>query len=315
MIRARYVWLFVGVVLSTHIGCKKEIDQFVPVQEAVDFDFSSEFSDIRDTLGYKIEGDDWNIVYTPKGTAFILKPGMFEFTDGSSCSCETVNVQIIEVAEKRDLLLHNTPTVSDNALLATAGAYHISAAFQGRQLQLIDYEQICFVLPSKKLEEGMELFYGSQSRNRFSWTPASVISGSQSYVKKGEWLIDSSWIVGYECFSDNMDWLGVHKFISDGTENQTCVKLNEFFTEDNTVIFAIFNDQKAMVRLDYEANKGFCTQNLPEGSSVRFVGIAKRDDTIYDLANETARINADHLQTLSFMPVPLSDLKSFLLAL
>lgn len=315
MIRLPQIWSLLGVVVFTLVGCKKEIDEFVPVNEPVDFDFAVEFSDVMDTLGYSIEGDDWSILYTPKGTAFILKPGMFEYTDGSNCSCETVAVQIIELADKRDLLVHNTPTVSDNALLSSAGAYHISTSYQGKPLRLVDYEQICFVLPARELDGEMELFYGSNNQERFSWLPASGFTDSQSYVKKGEWEVDSSIIVGYECFSDKMEWLGVNKYVSDGVANQTCVKLNDFFTGDNTVIYAIANGEESVVKLEYNASQGFCTQNLPIDTQVRFVGIAKRDEDIYELANESVRINSDHLQTLSFNPISISDLKAFLASL
>lgn len=312
MIRVPHIWAILGVVVIILAGCKKEIDEFVPVHVPVDFDFTAEFSDVMDTLGYAIEGDDWNILYTPKGTAFILKPGMFEYTDGSDCLCETVSIQIIEVADKRDLLVHNTPTVSDNALLTSAGAYHISASHQGKPLQLVDYEQICFVLPAQELDGGMELFYGSKNQERFNWLPASGFMDSQSYVKKGEWQVDTSVIVGYECFSDKMDWLGVNKYVSDGIANQTCVTLSEFFTGDNTVIYAIANGERSVVRLEYIDSQGFCTQNLPRGTEVRFVGIAKRNTDIYELASESVKINMDHLQTLSFNPISIGDLKTFL---
>ncbi len=312
MRRLFQVFFTLGLGLLLLPGCKKEIDQFVPIPEPVDLDFGADFSDASDTMHFTIEGSGWHTVYTPKGTAFILKPGMFEYRNGDLCDCESVDVRIIELAEIKDMLVHNTPTITGDALLASEGAYHVSATHQGKSLRLVEQEQICFVLPSEDLDKNMELFYGDMNQGSFKWLPASGFMGSQAHVKKGEWPTESALIVGYECFSDEMDWIGVNKYISDGIDHRVCIKLSEFFTADNTVLFALPEGKNAVVRLMYDMTDGFCTGHLPIGSAVKYIGVARRDENIYELASESTVIEKNQVQTLSFNPMSLNDIRTVL---
>ncbi len=304
------------ILLCLLIVSCREIDQFVPIlQEEVVFDFSKEFTEASDTLVYQLIGNTYNAVRTPKGTEFRFKSDMFLFENGDYCSCEDVTLQIIEVDKKRDYVVHQASTVTNDQLLISEGAYHVSASYKGKQLVLAPRHQICFILPTEKLDSEMELFYGDQSTNGFNWVPASQAIQTASTIKAGEWRnIDSTeYILGYECFSDRMSWINVEKFASDGTKNPLCVDLNDTYGGDNTVMFAVLKSEKSILQLYYDSSQqGFCTSNIPEGTHVYLVGVHKRADEEYELGFEGIAVGSNHRQFLDFTPTSMEEIKSLL---
>ncbi len=297
-------------------GCKKEVDQFIPVLDPVDFDFSGEFTEVEDTLIFKIDGTVRTTVTTPIGAEFIVKGEMFEFVNGEYCPCEELEIRILELDKKRDYLVHQTPTVSNDQLLISAGAYHFAAYFKGKPLQMIKDEQLCLVLPASNPDSEMELFYGEKTGERFNWIAADDVPESRAFVKAGEWQTDSSFIVGYQCFSDRLGWINIDKLASEGPENPVLVKLDEFYTGVNTVVFAVLEDEQAILSMYYEEMKqGFGIANLPIGLKVHFVAVHKKDDDLYELGSEEVVITKDHFESLSFEVRSLSEIKSFLKSL
>ena len=295
-------------------GCKKEVDKFIPLVEPVSFDFSEEFTNSSDTLTYSIAGDERMTLKTPKGSEFIVKGDMFEYaSSGDFCSCEEVVIQVIELDKKRDYVVHQKPTVSDNQLLISAGAYHFAAFHNGKPLRMVADEQLCLIMPSNTLDNKMELFYGAENGGQFNWSPANEVVDSRAFVKAGEWQTDSSFIVGYECFSDRLGWINIDKLASDGPKNPVCIKLNDFYTSQNTVMFAVLTEEKAILNLYYDAaQQGFCLSNIPKGLKVQFIGIHKKGEDLYELGSEKTNIEANHFQSLSFETQTFSSIKSFL---
>jgi len=297
------------------ISCR-EIDQFVPdIQEEYVFDFSKEFTEASDTLVYQLIGNTYNVISTPKGTEFRFKSDMFLFENGDYCSCEDVRLQILEVDKKRDYVVHQTSTVSNNQLLISDGAYHISASYRGQELILAPGHQICFILPSDKLDFEMELFYGEQTTDQFNWIQASQNTQSASSIRAGEWSnIDSSEIiVGYECFSDRMSWINVDKFASNGPKNPLCIEINDSYDGDNTVMFAILKTEKSILKLYFDSTQqGFCTSNIPIGTHVYLVGVHKSADEQYEVGFEGIAVDPNHRQYLDFTSSSMEDIKTLL---
>ena len=314
--KKRQHWLILLLCLVGWSSCKKEVDQFIPFLEPISFDFSDEFTNQSDTLIYEIDGKERVTISTPKGSEFILKGGMFEYTDGSFCECERIVVKVIELDKKRDYVVHQKPTITYGQLLISAGAYHFSAFHQGKPLQMIADEQLCLIMPSSTLDDEMKLYYGEEMGEQFNWTPADAIADSRAFVKAGEWQTDSSFIIGYECFSDRLGWINVDKLASDGTANPVCVKLDPFYTGKNTVMFAILTEEKAILNLYYNpSEQGFCLSNIPQGTQVQFVGVHKKGEDLYELGVEIVKIGPNHFQSLSFETTSFSSIKAFLQSL
>jgi hypothetical protein len=291
----------------------KEVDEFIPVQETIEFDFSKEFTSAADTLSYQLNLTEPTIIRTPRGTEFVFKPDMFTFANGDYCPCETVTIELIELDKKRDYLVHQASTISDGKILISAGAYHIAAFYQGKPLQLSPDHLACFWLPSDKLDPSMQLFFGNRNGTIFNWEPAGQ-SSTISSITPGQWQYNdtTSFIVGYQCFSDRLAWINVDKYAADAPKNPVCIKLDPTYTGANTVLFAILKKEKSILSLNYLASDGFCLPSIPVGIEVIFVAIHKKGDNVYEFATETVTIEENHFQSLSFNAKSLDDIKDFL---
>ena len=302
------------LVVVIFVACR-EVDQFIPVTDPIQFDIGQDFADSSDTLHYDYKGDEIRVVTTPRGAEFVFKPDMFILPDGSYCPCEKVQIEIVEIEKKEDYLVHQTSTVSDQQVLISAGAYHVSASYKGSALELSPGHQLCFLLPSNQLDEEMELFYGDDMVQGFNWRPASSFSGSQAFAKAGQWQFfdTTALILGYECFSDRIGWINIDKFASEGPKNQVCIALDTSFNAQNTVVFAVLANEHSILELNYQSSSArFCSANIPIGSVVIFVGVRKIGPDQYEMATDEVVITSQHFQALSFVPKGYDDIKMFL---
>lgn len=304
--------LIVVMTLWINFSCR-EVDQFVPVEDNVPFEFSQEFTGPQDTLTYELTISEPIIIRTPKGTEFVFKPEMFVFTNGDYCECDQVRIEIIELDKKRDYLVHEASTISDGELLVSAGAYHVAAYAKGKPLKLAPGHLACFWLPSPTLDPEMKLFYGERTISGFNWTPSDLRSGFAS-ITPGQWQYNDTTdvIVGYQCFSERLDWINVDKFVQAGSRNPVCIKLDEAFTSENTVVFAVLKDEKSILKTKYSANDGFCLTNIPVGSEVLFIGIRKSGANQYEMASEFTTIEKNHFQSLNFNQTDFNEIRNYL---
>ncbi len=313
----RLTTYLIFVAISFLVTSCREIDEFVPVQDSVVFDFSEEFSAETDTLSFSINGMNTTVITTPKGTEFVFKQDMFTFENGVYCQCESVLIKIIELDKKRDYLVHHASTVSGDQILTSAGSYHLAAFYQGKSLQIAPGHHSSFWLPSDILDPEMQLFYGERTADGLDWSPAPRFSGSKASVIPGEWQYNdtTSLIVGYQVFSDRMEWLNIGQFTSDGPLNPVCIKLGESYNSDNTVLFALFQNEKSILKLNSEVHNGFCSVNIPVGTEIVFIAVHKKGNNLYQFASEYTTIKENHFQSLDFIEMTLDQIKVHLLNL
>lgn len=295
----------------------REVDQFIPVEENVPFQFRLEFTGPADTLIYELHLEEPRIIRTPKGTEFVFKPEMFVFENGAFCECRNVRIEIIELDKKRDYLVHEASTVSNGKMLISAGAYHVAAFESGKPLKLAPEHLACFWLPSNKLDTEMKLFFGERTAaNGFNWIAADTGNGRSS-ITPGQWQYNdtSAVIVGYQCFSEKLEWINVDKYITESSVNPVCIKLDTAFNRDNTVVFAVLKKEHSILKLNYTAGEGFCVSGIPVGTEVIFIGVRKTGTDKYELASDAAVIEPNHFQTLSFETTDFTVIKDFLSSL
>lgn len=307
--RISYILFLVSIL---GYSCK-EVDEFIPVFDGTPFEFGQEFTNAQDTLTYQLNLVEPMIITTPRGTEFVFKPEMFEYQNGDFCRCEKVTIEIIELDKKRDYMVHQASTISNNQILISAGAYHLAAYSEGKPLRLTRGHLVCFWLPSDQLDPEMKLFFGERAGNGFNWTLAEL-STSGSSITPGEWQYNdsTSLIVGYQCFSDRLEWINVDKFVKEEPKNPVCVKSDPLSTGENTVIFALLTEYNAILQLNFSASDGFCLANVPVGAEVLFVGVRKSGNGLYEFASETSVIEQNHFQSLDFTPKNFDEIKNIL---
>ena len=312
-------YIYITFVLIVLFSCQKEVDQFIPfeveITEDVVLDLSQDFASLIDTLTFQMDQSTQTII-TPLGAEFTINTDLFEFEDGSSCNCINVDVIMLELHDKKDFLVHQKPTISDDRILVSGGAYYIAAFENGKKLKLKPGKKLRFKIPAETLQEGMELFYGSEKEGRFNWVEADQIPGSSTQVRNSEWQNSTGFFLGYECFSDRLEWINCDKIISDGPPNPVCATVPTGFDQSNTVVFAILKDANSIISMYYQADqKGFCAANIPEGTKVVIVAVHKMAEDSYQFASMDTKIEKDSSLALNFTNLDNSEIKKLLEAL
>lgn len=200
--------------------------------------------------------------------------------------------------------------------MVSAGAYYIAAYENNKKLRLKPGKQLHFKIPAEKLLEGMELFYGDESEGRFNWVEADQVSGSATQVRNTEWQNSTGFFLGYDCFSDRLEWINCDKIISSGENNLVCVEVPSGFDQSNTVIFAVLKDSNSILSLYYQEDKGaFCATNLPVGTKVLFIGVHKSSNDTFQFASLDVKIENSTSLNFDFSDLDASEIEKLLEAL
>ena len=102
------------------------------------------------------------------GTIIHLNPVNLETLDGSPLGTQ-IEIELLEMIDKTDMMLNNAPTVSNGQLLVTGGAYYINMRSNGQQLRIKEGKGLEVEFP--KLSDGkMSLFLGERdSLGQINW--------------------------------------------------------------------------------------------------------------------------------------------------
>ncbi|MEX6686654.1 hypothetical protein QTN47_04070 [Danxiaibacter flavus] len=233
----------------------------------------------------------------------------------ANCTKETVSGKIIVEAiflkSKGDMVRFGKPTVSDNYVLVSGGAFHIKIVKDGQELHVSDAVRISVKYVSQELDKKMKVFYGDTSVNAtdgFNWVPATDSSRID--------LWQDGALSGYNIFPKNIGWINCDKF-ADSTVPST--KLNAVlpvnFTNINTAVFIVFKDQWSVLRMSADVpNRYFYTHKVPLDKKVIIVSISLIGTDLYIGAKDTV-VTADAVIELQPVVKSKKDIIDFLAAL
>ena len=112
------------------------------------------------------------------GTIIHLEPDRLETLDGSPIG-DQIEVELLELTNKADMVLQNAPTVSNGQLLVTGGAYFINMRSNGQQLRIKEGTGLEVEFP-KLTDKEMSLFLGERdSLGQINW-----IAAQEKFVPK-----------------------------------------------------------------------------------------------------------------------------------
>lgn len=122
-----------------------------------------------------------------RGTIIYVEPENLEALDGSAPG-KTIELHLLELRDKMEMLANNVQTVSDGKLLVSGGAYLIECSSDGKALKLKQGKSMSVVFP-KNTNTNMELFYGHKDPNgNMNWkstgTPITLATAPDSSIEK-----------------------------------------------------------------------------------------------------------------------------------
>jgi hypothetical protein len=218
-----------------------------------------------------------------------FSPGAFTLINGTPVT-GIIKVEIIYLRKKGDLVRLSKPTTSFGKLLKNAGSFFIRATKDGQELVAAPSANIRIKFTDASPMNDMRVFQGIEgvpppfppgTNPAFTWTPSQDSSRISTYQQ-----VDSFGTVvkGYELTTKKLRWVSAN-FFYDTVQTQRTrldVLLPLNFTNNNTTVFAVFNNEKIVVQLNPElSSKSFNAVNMPVGKSITIITLSKVGDALY----------------------------------
>lgn len=140
-------------------------------------------NDLRELLNFETEfiqnfetpTDSIIKIVGKKGTQVIINPKDLELESGKSFKNKKLQIDLIELTSKQDLLLANAQTLSNDEWLISGGAFKINLYVGDKILRLKKNRTIDVKFPKNTIEENMQIFYGDRSENGYlNWKPTKI---------------------------------------------------------------------------------------------------------------------------------------------
>ncbi len=198
-----------------------------------------------------------------------------------------VKVEIIYLRTKGDMIRAARPTTSFNRLLESGGAVYIKVTKDGQEVVPAPNKTIIIKLRDANPNSLMKVFYGEQSSTStpgnnfgFTWVPAPDSARVVPFQRQDT---SGSIIRGYDLFSKRFRWVNCDYFIDSTlpkTRINTLLPVN--FTNSNSSVYAVFKEQKIVVRLNSEvSSRTFFTINMPLNKNITLIALSKIGDDLF----------------------------------
>jgi hypothetical protein len=181
------------------------------------------------------------------------------------------DLEIIELYTLKDMVLYNKPTMSNELLLSTAGAFSIRAFQNKKELSMGEYPRID--MPSKNMDKAMTLFYEVPAKDRgatedrVTWQVSdfrenpngkqqeSIFSGNQS---------------AYQIFPKQYGWINCDKFVNFLGEKTKVTFKSSYPEIKNMMVFMVLPRLNSVMSVF-----GGVSGEIPVGEEVKLVAVAK----------------------------------------
>jgi len=304
---------FLFTIALVFNSCYKDNFEFTPdedpevIEKGKIADFFSQVPNDFDSLSFNAE--QGIIFATENETVIEIYAGSFVDGSGELVTGE-VDLKYIEVLNPAEYALYGLPTIADKKRLRSEGVFRFEARKEGKELKFKEGKSVTVRLPVDEVESGMQLFEGAGSGEDFTWVTAEDLGGTDTDFFQNEWSISlnvNQEIVdgfGYQFTCDLFTWINVDIFadIPESEKTTVCVELPEKYTNENTIIFMLFNDSKSILALYPDTDKmKWCEPYgaTPKGSKVTFIVISSQGGGVFHFALQEATIQEEHVEFIT----------------
>ena len=196
-----------------------------------------------------------------------------------------IDIEILFLKTKGELIANDKPTTSGGKLLISGGVVKIMASQSGQEVKIASGKSLKIRFKNASPDPNMRFFEGkTDGRFKFDWVQI-IGTGSQNIANVTTWA-DSTLNRenrGYEIVTDRFGWINCDKFSDDqNLTNKFSVALPDTFTNRNTSVYIVFKDINSVVKLEGNpSTKQFSIPNgykgIPIGRNVIVVSTSKFD--------------------------------------
>lgn len=212
-----------------------------------------------------------------------------------------VEVEIMLLKKKGDMVRLSKPTTFNDSLLVAAGEIFILLKKDGLAVQLAPNAKINIRYTDIPTNQLMKLFVGDESNaQQFNWTPNP--GSTNNILNVGT--------QNYEIYTNHLRWISVAYSFDLGTVAKVNVTANlaPYFTNANTVAFTVFKDIRSVAGMYGDINtRRFSTGKLPVGKAITVVVISKQANDYY-LGYEST-VTATPTTGTGLQSVPVTPIK------
>ena len=200
-----------------------------------------------------------------------------------------VRLEFFRLKKKGDFIKFFKPTVSGGYLLESGGGFFIRVVRNGQELKLAPNASITVrFTDSEDPKPNMQVFHARET--------IPFLSGGIDTLHTWTRHTDTSWIKtwqgqsttgntlkGYELTTTQLRWTAANRFI-DSTLPHTNIfaYLPQNFTNKNTVVYAVFENQKTVVNLRSEyGSRSFMAMRIPKGAKIRILSFSRLGTDLY----------------------------------
>ena len=222
-----------------------------------------------------------------KGTVVTIPANAF-MRNGQPLSAP-IQLTLREIFSRADMVLSNMPTVSNGALLESAGEVFLRAADQDSTVRMTTGAVIQLQTqnpPNLASRDSMRLFVapassgmGGGGNSCFNWSVNTDLGSSLSPTATGNTVTVSSVL-----YNNGIGWFNCDRFYN--TSNPLPIVVNvpgsSIDPANNTTVFAVFRDFNGTLSVcNFTAPNIFQTNGLPQGARVSVVVIRTINNKLY----------------------------------
>ncbi|MBK8519524.1 MAG: hypothetical protein IPL54_01135 [Chitinophagaceae bacterium] len=288
-IKAFILILFAGALCLN--ACQKDVDVFVPDPGQLNGPDTSWQNTITASMPVSILKSNLSqqpvyldsitvnaniaTVNTPLGIQVNFPPNCCTTGAGQPVTGK-VQVEIMAIKKKGDMIRLNKPSTWNDSMLVTAGQIFIQLKKEGQVLQLAPGIRINIRYIDLPVNNQMKFFIGDETNaQRFNWLPTptpsldTIIMGTQQY----------------EIYTRQQRWISIATLFDVNIitpKVRVSADIAPYFTNANTVAFTVFKDVRSVVAMQGDLNtRKFITGKLPVGKQVTVVVISKQAGDYY----------------------------------
>lgn len=280
--------LIAGTVFLS--ACQKNTDIFVPDPGQLNGPDTTWHNSITATM--PVSSLKSNLLYEPYIDSFevtgniasILTPSGLQVTFPPNCCVNgagqtvtgKVQVELLLIKKKGDMIRLNKPTTSFDKLMVSSGQVFVRLKKNGQVVQLAPNLKINIRYSDIPINSIMKFFAGDETDpQRFNWLPNPDVNNN--------FLIAGS--QAYEIYTNHLRWIS-GSYSYDTSSNiprvNVVAELAPYFTNANTIAFTVFKDLRSVVAMHGDLNsRKFITGKMPSGKAITVVVISKQVNDYY----------------------------------
>jgi hypothetical protein len=300
------IWAITLLSLTTlQVGCNDD----TPIQgtgnnndTVLDVSSKEQIDNLLETIApatqsFTVDASSPIQIVGEQGFRFNFPANSFVDANGDAVT-GNVEVKLLEITNKTQMLATGITTVSGNTLLISGGMFDVQVSQGGKELSLAPGRQFTVRIPNDgDPDPSMQLFRGEET-------------GDEENPIRWNEDVDSSWVNSQErdsFYNINLNflrWCNLDKYMGQGLDlTKLSVKLPKNFTNSNTRVFLfIENDNGAVTLFGDKDLEEFNTGSyeIPVGFKVKIIALGEIDDEMYYKIVSTTVVD-NHSETITEM--------------